>query len=560
MRPSGYWNDVENVKKEIDAFDAERGSPGVMPTEDELRAHGLSSLAYAIAKHGGVPRFARNHGYSSHRKPNGHYAAFDPLRIELLRWVAEAGVPGMMPTAQQLKDATPRRNDLVKAITQHGGPAEVAKRLGLRMTHDKKPDGYYDDPRNLAREVYAAVDELGLSGRMPTPRQLASAGKTGLVAAVCGHGGFWQVAQSLGLTPDRKQRGYWTEEMVDAEVMEFVRLTGSEGWMPTAFELRGAGRTDLEVAIYRHGGTTRSVAERLGLASRASKPDGYWEDEEVIARELRDFVREFGTPGQMPTQAVLARAGRNDLSLAISRYGGGWPQVAEALGLELKQLPKDYWSDVKNVRTAILTLNARRGRLGEMPTKTDLDLAGEFGLARSIEKLGGYPEVAAMFGLSAGRIALTPRSREELVLAHELMGFVDVDLEDHKILAGGRRRDVDIILRTLNVVVEYDSFRWHQGHDEQDAHKTRALQDSGWEVIRVREEPLGQLQPGDVVVRKGQLKEACNRLLLRLMEMHSLSERKVRLYLSQKGLQNIIACELHIADILRTRRGDVIEV
>ena len=138
MRPRGYWSDVENVKKEIDSFNAERGTPGVMPKEDELKARGRSSLAFAIQKCGGFPRFARDYGYLTFRKPNGYYADFEVLKAELLRWVTESGVAGVMPTAQQLKDNSPPRNDLVKAISQHGGPAGVAKKLGLRMTHDKQ--------------------------------------------------------------------------------------------------------------------------------------------------------------------------------------------------------------------------------------------------------------------------------------------------------------------------------------------------------------------------------------------------------------------------------------
>lgn len=559
MRPKCYWSDVENVKKEIEAFNAERGTPKVMPKEDELRGWGLSSLAFAIQKHGGFPKFARNHGYLSFRKPNGYYADFEVLKVELLRWVDESGLARTMPTTQQLKNASPPRSDLVKAISQHGGPSEVAKILDLRMTHDMKPSGYYDDPRNLAREIYSAVDELRLSGAMPTSKQLVAFGSSSVVSAVCKHGGFWSVAQRLGLTPNRKQKGYWTEETVDVEVLEFLRLTGAEGWMPTGFEFREAGRADIEVAIYRHGGTTRSVAERLGLYSRAPKPDGYWEDTGVIARELLDFVRDRGTPGRMPTQSELAQAGRSDLSLAIFRHGGGWPRVAEELNLELAQVPKDHWSDVENVRKAILVMNARRGRHGEMPTKTDLDLAGEFGLARAIEKWGGYPAVAAMFGLSAGRISLTPRSREELVLTYELLGLVAFDSEDHKVVAGGRQQDVDIVLRNLNIIIEYDSYHWHQGNDKRDAEKTRLMQDAGWEVIRVREEPLRRLQSGDVIVRKGQLKESCNRVLLRLMETHDIGARAVGQYLSQSVLQNIAACELCIADILRTKRGVVFE-
>ena len=68
-------------------------------------------------------------------------------------------------------------------------------------------------------------------------------------------------------------------------------------------------------------------------------------------------------------------------------------------------MPKDFWNHIENVKSSILALNERRGRPGEMPTKTDLDLAGEFSLGAAIEKLGGYPAVAAMFGLSAGTIS-----------------------------------------------------------------------------------------------------------------------------------------------------------
>ena len=51
-------------------------------------------------------------------------------------------------------------------------------------------------------------------------------------------------------------------------------------------------------------------------------------------------------------------------------------------------------------------------------------------------------------------------------MAHELMSFVAIDLEDHKILAGGKTRDVDIIIRPLNLIIEYDSHHWHKENTE----------------------------------------------------------------------------------------------
>jgi hypothetical protein len=559
MKPSGFWKDVENVKREIEAFNLEQGSPGVIPKEAELKSNGRGSLANAIHQHGGFKQFALKHGYLTGRKPNGYYKSFEVLEAELLRWVDKSGTPGLMPTAQQLKDASPPRHDLVKAISDHGGFSEVSKRIGLSMSQAKRPDGYYDDPANLAREVYAAVGENKLPGVMPTPAQLATMGKTGLIAAICAHGGFWSVAESLGLTPNRRQRGYWTAETVDAEVREYTERAQFDGWMPTDYELREANRADLAVAIARYGGGMRAVAERLGLNSRAQKRDSYWADEDVIARELLEFVRDHRIPGRMPTQASLVAAGRCDLAIAISRRGGGWTRVAHRLSLELTQMPKDHWSDIANVKMAILAYNERRGRTAEMPTKTDLDLAGEFSLGNAIEKLGGYPAVAAMFGVSSARITLWPRSREELVLAHELSSFADIDLDDHKIVAAGKIRDVDIIIRPLKTIIEYDSHRWHKDKAESDGEKTRALVEAGWQVFRVREEPLGLTRPDDILIRKGQLKEACNRVLLQLVEMPAVDMSAVSQYVAQRELHNIDACERHIAEILSTRRGEVLE-
>jgi hypothetical protein len=139
------------------------------------------------------------------------------------------------------------------------------------------------------------------------------------------------------------------------------------------------------------------------------------------------------------------------------------------------------------------------------------------------------------------------------------MLLLPIDLDDHKVSVDGRTQDVDIILRPLHIIVEYDSYRWHSTIIDRDLKKTRCLQEAGWKVIRVRENPLPQIQPGDVFVRKGQYKETCNRVLLRLQELQALETQAVSLYLSKKALQNIEECELYIADILRTRRGEVIE-
>jgi hypothetical protein len=530
-----------------------------MPKEHHLKATGNGSLANAIHQHGGFKKFATTHSYRTFRKPNGFYKEFSVLSEHLVAWVRSFGIRGIMPTAQQLKESAPPRHDLVAAISTHGGFAAVAQRTGLRMSHDKKPDGFYDDIQNVAREVYSFIDRNNLTGVMPTASQLGSSGNSGLVNGICANGGFWSVAKFLGLSPNRKPPDYWTEQTVDQEVRDYLEQRQIDGMMPTDFELRETDRADLAVAIARHGGGMLAVAQRLGLGTRAPKPDRYWEDPETIRKELLDYIQDHGVPGSMPTQASLMNAGRADLAIAISRHGGGWTEMAESLNLQLTQLPKGHWSDIENVRSAILALNEWRGRQGVMPTKTDLDREGEFGLSGAISKLGGYPTVAAMFGLSAPTDSLSPRSREELVLAHELKLFFEVDLEDHTIHVADKTYDLDILIRAHRLAIEYDSYYWHKETDaeERDRRKTNALEADGWTVIRVREKPLSSIHDLSLIVEKGRHKEICNRVLLRIEQLLDRTTDSVRKYLLKSKLQNVEACETYISDLLRARQGDV---
>ena len=76
--------------------------------------------------------------------------------------------------------------------------------------------------------------------------------------------------------------------------------------------------------------------------------------------------------------------------------------------------------------------------------------------------------------------------------------------------------DTDIVIRSLKLVIEYDSHYFHKEQAVADRAKTEAIQKAGWNVIRIREKPLGLLQPTDIAARKGQYKETCDLILQRL--------------------------------------------
>jgi Protein of unknown function (DUF559) len=553
-RPKGFWQIFENVKIGIDEFNVAHGAPGIMPKEKHLKEEGCSSLSMAIHKFGGFQKVASTLGYPTSRNPNGHFDDCGVLKAELLGWVGAFGTPGIMPTAEELKLSKPARNDIVIAISRHGGFKSVAASCYLQMSYEKREIGFYSEFSVLAREIYQVVDASDLSGAMPTPEHLRTGGHGALVKPIISHGGFWQVAKDSGLTPNRRSPGFWTHETIDAQIRDYL-LTRVKGVMPTDFELREDGRHDLSVAISRHGGGMVATAKRLGLDSRAQKPDGYWEGENVIDDELLQFISEHGTPGTMPTQSALCQAGRNDLVLAISRRGGGWQPVSARLGLELTEMPKKHWTDFENVKAAILVYNGQRGRPAEMPIKTDLEFSGLFSLGRAIENFGGYPAVAAKLGLVAGHISLWPRSRDELIIAHELMLFEDIDLDDRDIKTTGKIYDVDIIMRSLKLVIEFDSCYYHEDQESHDTRKTKAIQDAGWNVIRIREKPLPLLRSTDIPARKGRYKDTCNSILSRLQTMKSTPIDGLDEYLAQPNLQNKRNCERYIDQVLSTKKG-----
>jgi hypothetical protein len=115
---------------------------------------------------------------------------------------------------------------------------------------------------------------------------------------------------------------------------------------------------------------------------------------------------------------------------------------------------------------------------------------------------------------------LTPRSAQEMRLAHELAALIDFDLDLHKVRFGSRLRDVDIVLEDLSVVVEFDGSYWHRDKVDKDREKTHLIEDAGWKVIRVRERPLESIHVNDLMVDTGgSAKTVADAVLVKIFEV-----------------------------------------
>lgn len=553
-RPHGFWTDKENIRAELKRYVDRTGQTECMPSEDELRAAGHSSLAIAITHAGGFPVLAKEFGYKPRRRPNGHYDLPGKLAEELLAFVSTNGSPGVMPTMRQLKDAG--RGDLVAAICRITTVRDIAKRLGLKITHEIKSHGHYDSIEAVGAEVRTWIKEHGSPGRMPTPSQLMATGNSGLGAAIQSHGGFPRVAVKLGLVPTTKGRGYWTVKTIDSEVLLFVAQCGADGEMPTGEMLRRCNRMDLENAIARSGGA-RPIAKRLGLKMRGGKEDGFWTRATTIT-ELKKFVDEVGEPGTLPTQETFRRMNRHDLINAIHRRFGGLESLARELKWKLStdSKPRGYWKDFGNLTRGIEEFIRDSGQLGQMPSKHQLLNAGQVGIAYAIEKhFGGYPAVAERLGLAATNLTLWPRSEFEIVLAHELHSLIDFDLEAHKVICAEKKMDVDIVLGRMKTVLEFDSRFYHRNCVDKDRRKSAILRREGWTVIRAREDGLALTHPHDVQIPSYAEKEAVNAIVRKLSEVWRVSIPGASHYLRKKKLVNRKAAQQYIADLLAKRRG-----
>lgn len=566
IKPHGYWSDLVNIIRETKKAARMLRHPLLMPSEGELRDRRMSSLAMAITNNGGFPRFAEQCGLFSRRIPNGHYDKIQVVIKELRTIASHLRTPRLMPTSTQLRSK--RLYSLMAAIARHGGFATVAKIAGLKMSHDKKPPGHYDNYEHVSKEILEAIRASKRFGQMPSSKDLQLAKRSGLVVGVIRHGGFFKVATSLGLKPSRMPNGYWTDETITQHIVSFVNDYGEQGVFPTGSELRLHDHADLDVAITRHGGAYK-FAVLLNLEVTKGRKQGAWEEPGTLDREVHAFIKLFKKAGQMPTQADFKRHGRSDLNNALFRYGGGHVAFAVRHGLKLNERPKGYWRRFSNLRKELVEFNKHFGHAGQMPSSPQLRDADYSRLDSAISNVwDGYFSVAERLGWSSVNASLWPRSEIELQIAHELNAVVSFDIDRHDVVVNRENvkqtLDCDIVVPALRLVVEFDSWRWHSGFTlrgdakfDKDKLKSQLLQRAGWTVVRIREAPLELTHIHDVAVAQTGLKSISNAVVRRICQVTSLrvTSRPVSKYLASPHACRSDVCQQYIAELLKRRRG-----
>ncbi len=129
-KPYHYWRDPANVDREVLAFIAEHGEPGVMPKKREMEQAGRSDLSVAIARGAGQRVVAARLGLrpADRRSAPDWWADFAHVEQALAAFLAEPDRPQRMPTLRELLRAG--RFDLHYAVQRYGVYA-TAERMGL---------------------------------------------------------------------------------------------------------------------------------------------------------------------------------------------------------------------------------------------------------------------------------------------------------------------------------------------------------------------------------------------------------------------------------------------
>lgn len=148
IKPQGYWQDIENIKKELQPI---INKYGYIPGKSELKRLGKSSLVAAVESYFKSFKFIASElgvEYKTLKHSNGHWQNVDNIEFELRKVVQKLK---SFPTAKDLYAL--KLSGLLKGILQKFGTLRnAAIELGFTLPHNK-PKGYWKIKNNIFSEL-----------------------------------------------------------------------------------------------------------------------------------------------------------------------------------------------------------------------------------------------------------------------------------------------------------------------------------------------------------------------------------------------------------------------
>ena len=150
---------------------------------------------------------------------------------------------------------------------------------------------------------------------------------------------------------------------------------------------------------------------------------------------------------------------------------------------------------------------------------------------------------------------LTPQSKQELTITFELIKFFkDINPKGFKTRIDGKLWSIDIYIPELKLGIEFDGNHWHKDKRALDKLKTEQLEEEGFEIFRVREEPLKRIFEDDIMSKQPfNGKQIANDILTQIMSRYTLDAKKIakiESYIAKTELQNEKGLDKYINMIL----------
>ena len=160
-------------------------------------------------------------------------------------------------------------------------------------------------------------------------------------------------------------------------------------------------------------------------------------------------------------------------------------------------------------------------------------------------------------GSKCPNCTLTSQSKQELTIAFELMLFFKINPKGFRIKVKDKFWTIDIFIPEYKLGIEFDGNYWHKNKLELDVRKTKELEDDGFKIMRVREEPLKIITDIDVISKiPFNAKEVTNNILTYILEAHSHDAKrinKIEKYILKEEIQNEKELDAYIDLILEER-------
>ena len=150
---------------------------------------------------------------------------------------------------------------------------------------------------------------------------------------------------------------------------------------------------------------------------------------------------------------------------------------------------------------------------------------------------------------------LTPQSKQELTITFELIKFFkDINPKGFKTIVNGKLWSIDIYIPQLKLGIEFDGSYWHKDKRALDKLKTEKLEEEGFEIFRVRQEPLKRIFDDDIMSKQPfNAKQLTNDILTQIMSRYTLDAKKInkiKSYIQLSDLQNEKGLDKYIDKIL----------